>query len=246
MNADLLSSILNAFGVAEALVSQGIFAYAAFFAFSVRRTFSSALYRRQATGIGFVSLAWILVFIDYVVIEGIFNLYATFFFVNSLLSLLLFYWIDAAVLAARRSDPLARDTLHWQKTRIVLWFAIIAATIGMTALATYYQVITGAEPQFMNDFALDIGVGFIPAGIATVTGLIVLPLAAYRTRDKFLRHSIAWLGAFVAILIVGNWLNALGGIGTFSYLIIAGYCLYKGARSLVPHSIAREREAILE
>lgn len=246
MTADILSTILNDVAIAEALASQAIFAYVAFFAFNVRHSLSSSLYRRQTTGIGFVSLAWILVFIDYVVVTGIFNLYAIFFFVNSLLNIVLFYWIDAAVLAARRSDPLARDTLHWRKTRMFIWLAIIAATVGVTALATYYQVLTGTEPQFMNTFALDIGVGFIPAGIAVVAGLVALPLAAHRTKDKFLRHSIAWLGAFVVILIVGNWLNLLGGLGTFSYLIVGGFCLYKSARSLVPHSIARDREAILE
>jgi hypothetical protein len=242
MTDGTLAAVVLAIGLVEALASQTIFAFDTYWAFRLRSAMSVGIYRRQAAAVGAVSLAWILVFVDYVFVAGILNLYALFYLVDVLIALFLFYWIDSAVLATRRSDPLARDTLHWRKLRLVLWGAMVAAAVGVVGLAAYYELVTGSEPQLLSHVILNYGVSSIPIGIAVASGVATLPLAARRTKDEFLRRSLWWFAAFLVVLIFVDPVNS--EIWTFTDLIAGGYCLYKSARSLVPHSIAKYSETV--
>jgi hypothetical protein len=92
----------------------------------------------------------------------------------------------------------------------------------------------------MYTLGFGFGIGFLPAYVVVIAGIVALPICAYRTKDKFLRLSLKWFGAFVVILpFVGA--TAIP-TETFVGLIVAGYCLYRSARSLVPHGISRETQ----
>src|SRR5208282_2621530 len=93
------------------IVAVPIYSYAAYWAFSIRHALAVRLYRRQAFGIGFIILAiWFTMGAFVLVPSTNLKLYTaltdpSFYF----LFIVLFYWIDASVLATRRSDPLLRD-----------------------------------------------------------------------------------------------------------------------------------------
>jgi hypothetical protein len=221
---------------ALAVIQFGIFAYTVYSAISIRSALSIRLYRNQALGLGLVALAWILLFFDFSAFlsNGRYGLFSA---GAGLVMMMLFYWVDASVLAARRYDPLLRDSLHWRKLRVIFWALIICSTVIAASFASYYQVTTGVEPKFMYTLGFGFGIGFLPAYIVVIAGIVALPISAYRTKDRFLRRSLEWFGAFVIILpIVGATSIP---IETFACLIIAGYCLYRSARSLVPHGIAQ-------
>jgi len=232
---DVASTISFVVTNALLVIQFGIFAYTVYLALSIRRALSVGAYRNQALGVGLVALAWILLLLDYAVL-GATHDYGPFSGVVGLVMIMLFYWVDSSVLAARRSDPLLRDTLKWRWLRVVIWVLIVSATVVAASLASYYQITTGIEPQFMYGQGYGFGVGYLPATIVVIAGIVALPISAYRTKDRFLRRSLEWFGAFVVILpIVGA---TTVPIETFAALTVAGYCLYRSARSLVPHGIA--------
>jgi hypothetical protein len=222
-----------------ALLSLGIFAYAAYWAFNIRRAQTVRIYRNQALGMGFVSLAWILVFFNYVVVfhSGLYGLFVLF---DSLIIMMAFYWVDASVLAARRSDPLLRDTLHWQKLRVYLWGLLVASAAVVVFLTAYYEYVIGVEPQFMLNLPLGLttGVVSLPSQEVVYPSIIALPIAAYRSRDVFFRRSLAWFAAFIVMIeIVGSFGTSssfLPTLGVFGSLTIAAYCIYRSVKSLVP------------
>ena len=233
---DVVGAMLSIVSFALGIIQFGIFAYTVYLAFSIRRSLSVRQYRNQALGVGLVALAWILLFFDFSALLSAHD-YAYFTVVAGLIVMMLFFWVDTSVLAARRSDPLLRDTLHWRRLRVIIWVLVILATVAAASLASYYQMDTGAEPQFMYNLGYGLGVGFLPATIVVIAGIVVLPISAHRARDKFLRRSFEWFGAFVVVLpFVGATTIP---IETFAGLTIAGYCLYRSARSLVPHGIAQ-------
>jgi len=251
MADSILSAVVLAIVSVEAFSSNAIFAYDAYWAFRLRSAVSVGIYRKQATAIGAISLGWILIFVDFVLV-GALHYYALFFLVDALNAMLLFYWIDSAVLAAKRLDPLARDTLHWQELRLWLWGLIVAATAVSIGLATYYELVTGGVPQFMYYIiptqpnqpnpTPNWGAGFLPVLVAVVTGIVALPLAAHRTKDEPLRQSLWWFAAFVVFIIFVPLLDSAPW--TLTFLIAGGYSLYRSARALVPHDIAKFTETV--
>jgi hypothetical protein len=227
---------LISFNVALLLVAillTASYAYASYWAFKIRKVLAVRIYRNQALGIGLVALGWILIFFANVFLNGgIFTAYIPFFAINTGVTfILLFYFIDASVLAGRRSDPLLRDTLHWQKLRIVLWILNILVTTVIIALITYFQLTTGTEPQFMLVYG-----GYVLVYIIYPVSLVALALAALRSKDKLLRAQVAWFGGFLAsvLLIVDFSRVTNNDAGLILGLILGAYCLFRSARSLVP------------
>src|SRR5579862_5646250 len=99
MAADLLS-------IAGLAIVSVIFAHSAFWALNIRRALAVPLYRNQALGLEFVILE-----------AGFLSTFILFFGDNQLFIPIVwvvdfgvFYWINASMLAARRTDPLLRDT----------------------------------------------------------------------------------------------------------------------------------------
>jgi len=224
--------------VAFFVVTVPIYSYAAYWAFGVRHVLSVRFYRRQAFGIGVIVLAiWStngIAALSGLVSLQIYSALSTLTWYFLLFTL--FYWIDASVIASRRSDPLLRDTFYWNKLRIPLWIVDLLA-IGVTLSILGYSEITGnvtllnqVNAGTFNNAILNFVSGF-PLVLAIVCGIIYLSAIAVRAKwDKTLRRHFAWFALFLLLLfgILGN--NPAGPI----VLLCAGFALYKSAKSLVP------------
>jgi uncharacterized membrane protein len=239
LTGDIIGLALATLANIVPLLYVAVLAYTVYLSVTLRRALSVGEYRKQALGVGLVALAWMLLLLDYVV-QAVTGSWAIFSVGFGLVMMTLFYWIDSSVLAARRTDPLVRDTLWWARLRYVLWALIVGATVGAASLASYYQATIGTEPWFM--FNGQYGVGYMPAWFVLAAGVIALPVSASRARDKLLRRNIGWLGAFVILIqIVGFEPSSVANsqFGIFGVLFLASLCLHLSARSLVPHWIAR-------
>lgn len=230
--------------IATILVS----AYAAYWAFSIRHALAVGAYRRQALGIGLVALIFPLGFFigteptpigDF----GLFwflPLYAAF--------VTLLYWIDASALAARRSDPLLRDTLRWTKVRYLFWALNVAVIVLYISVSLYYQ-ISGFNPSILSSPPLSSLLGVVTAIVITVEafvppilGALLLPVAASRSGDRALRGHLRWFGLFGLFAFMATYISAMSypehhsGIGLLTYLglLVGGSFLYRSARSLAP------------
>ena len=222
--------------VAYFVITIPIYSYAAYWAFGVRHALAVRLYRRQAFGIGVIVLAiWSTNGIS--ALSGLVSLQ-----IYSALSTLtwyfllftVFYWIDASVLASRRSDPLLRDTLYWSKLRIPLWIVDLFA-IGATLSVLGYSEITGnvtllnqVAAGTSNNAILSFIYGF-PFVFAVVCGIIFLSAIAVRAKwDRTLRRHFAWFALF--LLLFFAFVTPIGVI----IFLCAGFTLYRSAKSLVP------------
>jgi len=230
------------------LATLAISVYAAYWAFSIRRAMAIGVYRRQALGIGLVSLVFPLGF--YLGTEGILpiNLGEAFFLEGYASFATLLYWIDASALAARRTDPLLRDTLHWTKVRIWIWALNLGVIFAYLLVVLYANAAGIASNNVVPTWALaTVAVTifltiFIDGAFPPILGAILLTIAARRSGDMALRANLRWFGlfglfAFVAtIASIFSYPEHHSGIGLLTYagLLVGGYFLYRSARSLAP------------
>ena len=228
-----------------------IFPYAAYWALSIRHALAVPLYRRQAFGIAFIVLALWFTIAILTVVPSTWPLAAytvitnyTFYF----LFVVLFYWIDASILASRRSDPLLRDTLYWSKIRIPFWifniivWGIILSMIGYFSIvgdATFLNSVnSGSFPN--TPFFQVINIIYNLPFLVLVCGIIYLPAIAIRSKyDKSLRRHFLWFTPTAAGLLllffgVFNSLSLPGHLLSGLVFVLIGYTLYRSARSLAP------------
>jgi len=232
--------------LSASVVPEVILLYAGYWAFSIRRSLFTGVYRSQAFWIGFFGVY----FVPYV--SPAFNLVhsnplveyfvgATYYIV---LAFLIFRLVDVDVQVARRSDPLLRDTLHWKRLRLVVWLVMVVSA----AFALYFLAIQDLFPGLPRPGSalfLSQGGVYVPF---LVTGAPALLLSANRSKDPYFRGTLMWFGLFfLGFLAIGiGYLystvafgqevisgDVLSGIGTFVFAFMA-YCLYRSARSLVP------------
>ncbi len=212
--------------------------YAAYWAFNIRRALAVGIYRRQALGIGLVAASFMPL-----LVSSLLNLVPAGFYLVPLFAafMILFYWIDASALAARVSDPLFRDTLHWSKLRILLW-ALNTITVG-SALSVILYVWVSGNTGFFSPIPAAIGYFIVgtPEFVTIISGAVFLPIIAQRSKDMTLRKHFRWFGLFVAFVFLLFPLGSLTAndpflmtLSFFVALLWGGYCLYKSARSLVP------------
>ena len=156
------------------------FAYPAYWAFDIRRALRIRLYRSQALGIGLVCVAYV---------AGAFDSTGTAY---GIFILVVLYWIDASFRAARRSDPLLRDSLHWSKLRIVFWIltggAIVAQTTG------YFLGYSDFVPTSNSLGGLLL---VLPFFLVPASGVALGTVVARRSGDSNLRKHLAWFALFV-------------------------------------------------
>ena len=251
--------IVDIVGAAFAVLAFGLFAYAAFWSFNVRRALSVPIYRTQAFGIGLI--AFNEAFVDPLnhLLVGIFtDSYAPIFFlVDAFLLLVWLYWIDASLLAGRRSDPLLRDTLHWRRTRKMVWPIMLVLSAILVAIAFYYFLATGSEPQFVTSTSLsqlDMSLfynSYLWAFAAFTAAALIL--TGMRSGDKQLHRQLEWFGAFelISILVSAAGQTTLfgaSGSGTSTFLLgasllVQAFFIYKAARSLAPTSRIEKLES---
>jgi hypothetical protein len=255
-SSDLILNIVNVLDYAPLLA---LF-YAAYWAFDIRHALTVRLYRNQAFGLGLFSIVITLAALPSPLIGSSGILGSTWFLIGYTLVTSAFwlgtvYFVDASVLATRRSDPLLRDTIHWSKVRYVLWafqifnvsFILLGVTFsaitGNTSLAN--QIMQGNNGAFTSAPAI---IANLPWGIAFGSFAVFIPVAI-RAKDPSLRRHFKWLA--VLTIVVGLLFIAMGIIGSYSgeslfasavgtlvgnsiFFGIAGYCLYRSAKALVP------------
>lgn len=251
-----LADILDILNVSAVAASSLILMFVVFWALTVRRALVVRVYRSEALGTALISIFLAFTNIVNTVVaylygggpfwaigEGAFG----FFFI---FLLVLFFWVDSSVRAVRRSDPLARDTFHWSRLRVVLWvfslpgqiLVVVVSVVGAIALgpaaeATSSPPSTGWIGALLT--VLLFGAIFIPI----ISAVVMLPIIARRTADKTFRAQLIWFGAFaIAYLLIVNILGEVSGFPSgwydlfFGYigLVVCAYCLYRSVSSLTP------------
>ncbi len=228
-----------------------IFAYALYWALSIRHALAVPLYRRQALGIAFIVVAYWLTLGVFWVVPSTWPLAAYTVITNySFYSLfiILFYWIDASILASRRSDPLLRDTLYWSKIRKSIWI-VVAITWFIPLAVISYAGIAG-DVSLMNDFNsgtfpntelyLLLRIVYNLPILVLICGIIYLPAIAIRARwDQSLRRHFIWFAptALGLLILFFGIVGSLGSLGLYIgalIIVITGYTLYRSAKALVP------------
>jgi len=233
--------------------SAGIIAaisYNAYWAFRIRRALAVRLYRNQALGIGLVALFGESEFVI-IALAYAYDLQAFFTFKLTPLTealiisavafeLVLFYWIDASILAARKSDPLLRDTFGWRRLRAPFWVLIFASIAVAVALPISAFHGNFSFPGILSAYSTFLAIMF--------AGALVLPVAASRSGDMTLRRNLLWFAFFVGgvflsgvpSIVLSTNVNGVLQANAVSlslvYLIslAAAFSLYRSVKSLVP------------
>jgi hypothetical protein len=223
------SDILAIIGFVLALI---VASYDAYWAFNISRALAVRLYRNQALGIGLIAVGAVAA-----------QLGVTAYYLGLIpqalqipgplfVTLTLFFWTDASMRAGRRSDPLLRDTLHWSRVRMILLGFLI---LDLAVLAIFFAI-----PQFAGANFLLLVIN-LPVFVPVITAAVALPIASRRSKDTVLHRNLIWFGFFALFLLafvllpsnfLPNPLQAL--LVTDVGGIVAFYCLYRSARSLVP------------
>jgi hypothetical protein len=188
------------------LVALVLFGFSAYRAFSIRRSFSIGLYRRQALWAGilcaiFVMSYTMIALFGYSILKANTPVDFAVSFFQDLLILGMFAWIDATALVSRRADPLLRDPIRWTRIRRPVWAVVIASLV-----AAYYFTISGALSG--GSLALAPSPAVLVALLVILlvpftSGAILIPLSASRSGDVVFRRHLRWLGLLViAILAV--------------------------------------------
>jgi len=207
-----------------------IFSYVGYWTLTIRKALAVQLYRNQALGIfGIVLVAVFYYFFDTLLgfliptfgngIEGIVTIFS--------LSSGLFYWIDSSMLAARRSDPISRDSFHWSYLRKALW-------ILNTAVFAYLLILDLAQPFYTFGTPLSL----VPFWVTIVSGTLLLPLVARRTKDITFRRNLKWTGLFFLTLVLSYppspfMPDLIPLLIITAVALVSGYCLYRSVRSFV-------------
>lgn len=231
------------------MVLVALFAYAVYWGLLIRRGLAVNIYRNQALGISLVSFAYIIQLIgNYLSLttfadNPFISSSAAFGLRYTLVLLLTFYWIDASIRASQDSDPLSRDTLLWSRVRYVLWTINIAGPaifIGFLLLTGDYHIMDNQSAGLLT--AIISTLAIVPLFVTFVSGIISLPFAAARSKDRNLRRQIEWFAlSNLFLLLVLNILPGLlpnnsvaQGVSQFLGFLLGGYCLYRSAFALVP------------
>jgi hypothetical protein len=226
--------------------------YGVYWAFSIRRALAVPLYRRQALSFGLIGTLGILDFVFLgllftydlsAVVAGVATpIWDAWVITNIGFELMLFYWVDASILTARRTDSLLRNTFGWRRLRLAAWALVIGLNLVQIVLP---------NSVFRNPTSLQgLLVTESPLVVIAATGVSVLPIAARRSGDKTLRRHLIWLGLFVATVFLSGvpsvvtaavyGLNPTSVVSPLTvaevYLIslLAAYFGYRSSRSLAP------------
>jgi hypothetical protein len=232
-------SILDYVNLVVGVAVVATYVYVAYAALGIRRTLAGGVYRRQALGICLIALTFTGNFLSYLLPSNdILNVLGIFVFFG--MALVLLYWVDSSILASRRSDPLFRDTLRWSRIRPAVWVCEVSSMAVPFALFFYYGY-AATIPDYVNNLLNYIFP--VPIYLAALSGVLVMPIAARRSRDSTLRKHLEWFFAFIATQLVLQGLvsQILYANSSSPFTLVNGvallvglYPLYRSARSLVP------------
>jgi len=228
------------------VVPAAIALYAAYWAFSVRKALAGRMYRRHAFLLGVVCVVVAIIgFVTYSPNQTINYLIAAFY---SGVFVFLFAFFDSTVPLARRSDPLLRSVLRWDKLRVALW-------IDTGALAVLNVLFQGAYSGPTSSLGAALADILWPTLAIILFGAsgAALFIGARRSRDPFFQTSLKWLGLVLIVVmlqfVVDTSLSFLvPNLTNFTYYysyyalpsgflsIVYTYFMYRSARSLAPMS----------
>ena len=235
--------------VAGEFVVAAVWLYAAYWAFSVRKALAGRIYRRHALLLGVLGV---------VVAPTAFLTYSTNQVINDLISvyisalfIFVFAFIDSTVPLARLSDPLLRNVLGWGRLRVVLWVDAAAMAIANAVpsfLPSNSEIGNLLSGPLWLVFALAL---FCPSGAA-------LAIGARHSRDPFFKRSLKWIALILVMLVAifadDTIISSLPGVSQYEFYYsyyalpagvlaaVAGYFLYRSARSLAPISSLAQSE----
>jgi hypothetical protein len=126
----------------------------------------------------------------------------------------LFYMVDSTSRAARLSDPLLRDTLHWRRIRKVLWGLDVLFVLLTYPTGFFFIIFTFLFPL--------------------VAGALMFPVLARRTGDPTLKRNLGWLGVFFVFFFLSAFSFYGNLVVSGVFLIVAGTSLFGSVRSLAP------------
>jgi len=237
--------------ISSEVVPEAISLYAAYWAFAIRRALVGRMYRNHALWLGAIGVllagtGFITYSNDPVFVYAVSIFYGATFVV-------FLAFIDSTVRVARRSDPLLRSVLHWEKLRLLLWVDVG----GLVVL----NMIPAVNPSFASSVAGQVAgtLGWTTLGaILFVPGAAALIVGTRRSRDPLVRESLKWLGVVLSMAVVLLLFYAIEGfvfgISQFdiyySYpalpiavpYILMAYALYRSARSLAPMNRLQAKE----
>ena len=241
-----MPSALDYVNVAVAVVVVASYAYLVYSSRAIRGTLVSPLYRRRATGTALVAVAFLAIYLsgfdsanDLIGFIGGIAFFASTF--------ILLYWIDSAIRSARGTDPLDRDTLKWSKVRFVIWAGVLGSVAFALVIGAYFSAFPSNTPSGFPDWANSLTnyLFNVPIYLTVFTGVVVIPLAARRSKDANLRKHLEWFFIFILIqLALQGGLSQLFGTNianNSTQILIDGmamllgfYPLYQSAKKLVP------------
>lgn len=227
---DSVGLVLNALTY---VILVAVFLYAAYWAFAIRRALVSRIYRSHALWLGVLCVVLLTsVVVSLIPASGAVGTALSDVPVIAVI-LGFFAFADSTVPIARRSDPLLRDILSWNKLRVGGWFLIVLVEV----FGLYIDLVgTSGSTGF--------GAGF--GGLLLfLIGAPPMLVGARRSKDPNLRGSLKWFGMsllfFIGVLLVAIIESALGisnsdmsSIPYAAVLVLVGYSLYRSARSLAP------------
>lgn len=240
----MVSSLLDALTAAVTAFTVLIIGYAGYWALDIRQALRTPLYKNHALALAVVAAAFGVLDAEAALVDSSILVVPTIFLTLFTTFIFMFYFIDSAMLSARRADPLLRDTARWTMLRKPLWIGMIV-TIAFAI---------GSSVAGYSGYG---GIFLVPFILVAISGGAFLPRATRRSKDMSFNRHLKWFGIFAVLVIV--WLIAVL-FGTFqamnpvtlfnspltptgSYvldladtlgLVGAGYCLYKSAKSLAP------------
>jgi hypothetical protein len=230
------------------LIAELVFVLPVYWSLSIRHALAVGLYRRQALGLVLISIVIGLSSLPILpstgtaaIVLSAAGLLTLVIDIGFMLGLL--YFIDATMLASRRSDPLLRDTAHWSKVRIVVWaweFFNVAFIIAVFA----YMAVTGdvsISSQIVNygNFTYIPSLIYNLAWFVPVFGSVVILPAAVRARDPRFRKHLEWLALLVVVGILLVIASSLTSATQYLLVVLIGnvalaYLIYRSATALVP------------
>jgi hypothetical protein len=218
------------------------YGYTVYATIAIRRKIAGSVYRKQALGLALVATFYCLnaVLPNYTgtTLDAYALLGALAF---PLAFVMIFYWVDSSMTAARLADPLLRDTLHWSRLRLYIWAINISTTVFPVSYTVYLQIVTGGIPPTPPLFLL---IPFLtPAYLSVGSGALVLLIEVRRIADGTLKRHLEWFGVYLVFIFVFGGLIG-NGLGTYSIQLgnlvggasnaVASLFLYRSARSLIP------------
>jgi hypothetical protein len=222
--ADAVYSLITSwpFEVAIIAAASAVSILAAYRSFTLGRAFAIPSYRSRALWLGVANLSFVAFIMSYLTSQ-VFPVVP--FLVNdaiaSIVSLVLFLWINSTINVALGQDYFHRNTLYWRQLRIPFWigvgFAIIESSIAYAVTSDFYN------PLYLTSVLSNVVI-FAYAGAVLVVG-------GARTTDAAMKTHFRWIAlGLVGAILAGFLPYALFPIAGFFILV----AFYKATRSLYP------------